>query len=341
MLVAAHRGFDESRGPPAEHLGLEGPLAGMAQPLGHVGAGGRAAWEALCTNQFHDVLPGSSVAEVNEQAMDDYANVAGRLDGIDGHSLGALARDGEGEAWVLVNGGPIGGPCRFELEGCRGKVPVGPDGKQLPSQPTEGGLFVLPYEVDWWSVTPFKLRDGEPDPVKTDLRCGKEGDGWFMENNLVRAEVGADGALRSVMDKARGELLAEGRAGNELVAYEDRPIGWDAWDIDPFYEEKQESIGEADRVGLVEEGPLRATVLVERSWRSSTIEQRISLCPDSERIDFDTKVDWHESHVLLKAAFPVAITAEEARYHVPFGHVKRTTSREYPGEWAQFEVPAH
>lgn len=228
----------------------------MAQPLGHVGAGGRAAWEALCSNQFHDVLPGSSVAEVNEQAMDDYANVAGRLDGIDGHSLGALARDGEGEAWVLVNGGPIGGPCRFELEGCRGKVPVGPDGKQLLSQPTEGGLFVLPYEVDWWSVTPFKLRDEEPDPVKTDLRCGKEGDGWFMENNLVRAEVGADGALRSVTDKARGELLAEGRAGNELVAYEDRPIVWDAWDIDPFYEEKQESIGGAKRVELVEEGPL-------------------------------------------------------------------------------------
>jgi alpha-mannosidase len=137
------------------------------------------------------------------------------------------------------------------------------------------------------------------------------------------------------------DVLAAGQTGNQLVAFEDRPLTYDAWDIDIFYEEKPYPLHEATQVRLIEQGPVRVTLEVVRAFLSSTIRQRISLWRSSPRIDFATEIDWHEHQILLKAAFPLAINSARATYEIQFGSVERPTHRNTSWDMARFEVPAH
>ncbi|MEM8537370.1 MAG: glycoside hydrolase family 38 C-terminal domain-containing protein, partial [Pseudomonadota bacterium] len=119
-------------------------------------------------------------------------------------------------------------------------------------------------------------------------------------------------------------------------------IAWDAWDIDPSYEERWERVtGPQTTARIVETGPLRVSVLFETVWRDSKITQYVRLCAHSARLDFVTDVDWHEQQTLLKAAFPTAVAATEAIYDVQWGRVARSTTRDTSFDAARFEVPAH
>jgi alpha-mannosidase len=135
-------------------------------------------------------------------------------------------------------------------------------------------------------------------------------------------------------------LPPEARA-NALLAFEDRPMNFDAWDIDIFYEDRTEKIEGVESITIVEQGPLRAGVAVTRAYRSSRIHQTIYLYHDSRRIDFDTRIDWHEHHILLKAAFPVNVMSPAATYDVQWGNVQRPTHRNTSWDWARFETCAH
>ena len=126
-----------------------------------------------------------------------------------------------------------------------------------------------------------------------------------MHNDCYELAFDANGEIRRLYDKrAERDVLASGQSGNQLVAFEDRPLTYDAWDIDIFYEEKPYPLREGAQLRLIEQGPVRVTVEVERTFLSSRIRQRISLWRSSPRIDFATEIDWHEHQILLKAAFP-------------------------------------
>jgi len=161
----------------------------------------------------------------------------------------------------------------------------------------------------------------------------------------------ANGRLKLAIDRANGcitslmaggkEFLAAGACGNQLQTYKDTPTRYDAWNIDPgTLDGTMTPISGVDSVALVADGPLRKTVRVTRSWQNSKFVQDISLDAGADEALVDNSVDWHETHVLLKAAFALAASGPKATYEIPYGAIARTTLRTNSWEKAQFEVPA-
>jgi alpha-mannosidase len=163
----------------------------------------------------------------------------------------------------------------------------------------------------------------------------------LLENAELRLELDDNGEIARLYDKTVGrEALLPGTPANQLVAYEDRPMQWDAWDIDIFYEEKPYAVREIIDWRVSESGPLRAAITLTRRLGTSTITQHICMWHDSRRIDFATEVDWRERQTLLRALFPLNINATRATCEIQFGAVERPTHRNTSWDWARFEVCA-
>ncbi len=262
------------------------------------------AWKLLLINQFHDVLPGSSIHWVYEQTAADHAEVLSLAGGLEAECTSAIARQcdttGAKEPAVVFN------PTPYERREAYGTVPaMGYAVVDLAAPPPTG-------------------------PVEA-------GAGW-MANGLLRVEWDTAGRLTSIRDLEHDrEVLAAGRAGNVLHLHHDRPREYDAWDVDRSYLDDFEELD-----GPAETEPLGAgAVRFRRQFGASALDQTMVLKPGSRRLDFVTTVDWHERHRFLKVAFPVDVHTDRATFEIQFGHVSRPTHENTPWEQARFEVCAH
>ncbi|MGW7492413.1 alpha-mannosidase [Streptomyces sp. NPDC054786] len=288
-------------------------------------------WKTVLLHQFHDILPGSSIAWVHREARDTYAAVAAELTGIIETALGALETDAAAAAGGLTvfNASPY---ARDEVVA----LPAAGPGTDGPAEvavhvPALGSAAVRPAGPD--SATP------PPPPVRADT-----GDGGTvtLDNGLLRVRVDADGLLASVRDLHAGrEVLAPGARGNLLQLHPDHPNQYDAWDLDRHYRHRHTDLTEAESVELAEAGPLSATVRVTRAFGASRITQELTLRAGSHRLDIATDIDWHESEKVLKAAFPLDVHAERSTSEVQFGHVHRPTHTNTSWDAARFEICAH
>ncbi|MDI5971713.1 glycoside hydrolase family 38 C-terminal domain-containing protein [Streptomyces sp. SL13] len=276
-------------------------------------------WKTVLLHQFHDILPGSSIAWVHREARQTYERVREELEAITAraaHALGAAADAAPGDGPVLLNASPY---PRAE--------PV-----------------TLPDGGTGWVEAPA-LGAARPASAPRDARvtATAEGGGFLLENALLRVVVDGEGLLASVHDKtARREVLAPGARGNLLQLHPDHPNQWDAWDIDRHYRRRHTDLTQAGSVDLVESGPLRAVVRVTRAFGAgSRVVQDVTLSAGSRRIDVVTEIDWKESEKVLKAAFPLDVHAERATSEVQFGHVHRPTHTNTSWEAARFETCAH
>ena len=264
-----------------------------------------AAWKDVLLLQFHDVLPGTSINWVYEDSARIYEGV---------RSVGervvdsALSRLGPG----VFNAAPFARTEVIDVDGAATRVDV----------PALGWAPAVGVSVDGGGVV-----------------VGPSS----VENEFLRvAWDPSSGVLSSVWDKEAGrEALAPGRSGNVLQLFEDRPVDWDAWDVNAYSLAGGEELTAVDSLAVVEDGPLRATVRTVRSFGRSRLEQSMVLRAGSRRIDFVTDVDWHEDHKLLKAAFPVDVHARRATYEIQWGHVERPTHRNTSWDAARFEVCGH
>jgi alpha-mannosidase len=151
------------------------------------------------------------------------------------------------------------------------------------------------------------------------------------------------GRLSRLFDKRAGrEVLPAGKRANTFTLFNDLPIEVtsDAWDIDKHYRDVFQVLDGPAEIRVVEKGPVRATIRVKRSFSGSSLEQDIRFYAKSPRIDFETRVDWHEANKLLKVAFPVDLNNPRATYEVQFGHVERPVHENTSWESAKYEVPA-
>jgi alpha-mannosidase len=292
-----------------------------------------AAWEDLLYNQFHDVLPGSSIHEVYEDTHPQLRDVvATALAARDG-ALASLTGAG-GETFAISN-------PDINARMLTALLPEGAVADGLPSQPVEDGVLVHDPGISLagfatTTVAGQSRAAGETTPVSVSTKKRVT----TLENGLLAVEIGADGTLHRVYDKrASRETLAD--RGNQLWAYVDRPRAWDAWDIDETYPDAGMEIAEVDSIEVVENGPLRAAVRVTRTWRSSTFVQTYRLLAGSSRIDIDTRISWHERLMLIRALFPTTIHSHEATFETMFGVQKRATHTNTSWERARFEVGAH
>ncbi len=280
------------------------------------------AWKLLLLNQFHDIIPGSSINWVYEDAARDYQTI---------EALGApIVRHGQTSLESRIQTADFSEPTViFNTLGFeRAEVVSDSSGHPFWAQAPSCGYRVV------------EKREELPEAVAP--VTVKQEDGEFrLENGLLRVMVDGEGRLSSVYDLgAKREVLAPGKKGNQFQLYGDTPSQWDAWDIEVFYGEVGYELHEMDVVEIVESGPLRAVLQAKRHFRNSWISQRIVLRAGSARIDFETEVDWQEERKLLKVAFPVNVRSPRATYEIQFGHTERPTHRNTSWDAAKFEVCA-
>ncbi|MBN8592283.1 MAG: alpha-mannosidase [Anaerolineae bacterium] len=295
----------------------------------------RRAWELVCLNQFHDIIPGSSITAVYTDSLAQYAEIFAIAEQVQQDALAVIQTQLSGDL-LLINPAACArwNPVVF----WPGQLPAGMcfDG-EVYVQPVEGGTLLQVSSTSGYSLQGLKLIPGQAPVTDTGVTAAPD----RLENEHVRVEFNAAGDITRIYDKAEGrEVLPPGAIANQWQAFEDRPVDWEAWDVDIFFEDKLHLAEPAESIRVVESGPLRATLEIRRRILNSVYTQRISLTNSSARLDFETVIDWRERHKMLKAAFPVDVLSPVATYEVQWGNVQRPTHRNTSWDWARFEVCA-
>ena len=313
------------------------------------------AWKKITFNQFHDLAAGSGIGIIYKDAQKDYDQVHWATNEISAKALNTLSagidtRTATGASVLVFN------PMAWQRDGNM-TVDV-----QMPTA-TPNGVSVLDAHD---RVLPSTVLSSNPKThsykllveAKAVPSMGYEvlhvvtghrafasdlkASGLTLENAALRVVVDPKtGCITSLYDKKSSfETIAAGACGNQLQTFHDLPKQYDAWNIDPGTLDHMTPIDEVDSVKLVENNPVRAVVRVTRTWQSSKFVQDIQLYAGADTVNVVNNIDWHETHVLLKAAFPLAATAPMATYEIPYGTIQRPTTRDNSWEKARFEVPA-
>ena len=294
------------------------------------------AWQIICLNQFHDIIPGSSIGAVYEESQQQYGQLTQDVTRLRDEALQSIANQLDADV-ILVNATSFTQPGLVFIPG-DSRQHFTRDGKPLPLQSGEAGVWVDTGEIAPYSVIALQtIMDDRPQTLvngQTSI--------VILENKFIRVEFNKDGDITRIFDKqANREVLSPNAIANQFQAFEDRPSSWDAWDIEIFYDDKLWLADPASSIEFVEYGELRQTLEIKRRILNSSYTQRISLDHNSPRLDFDTHIDWKERHILLKAAFPVDVLAPQATYEIQWGNVQRPTHRNTSWDWARFETCAH
>jgi len=293
------------------------------------------AWKNLLLNQFHDIFPGSSIPEVFEDAnlawaqaenscreiiQEIEARVSNAMDlwnfhSFPYHGIVELPKSALGEE---------NGLC------LRGDTSQ----KNIPIQKTDTGIIFYTDIVPSLGYIRYKLIDTQVPPVEVPFL---EVEIDRLENKYLKVMLDpATGDIHQILDKRTHKTLLN--SPSNLQFFEDGGQYWDAWNIDPQYEQKQLSGLALQSWSIQEQGPLRASLKSIRRFRGSAFHQEILLDAYSPNITVKNWVDWQEEHILLKACFPLSFSASFATYEIPMGVICRSTE----GEEAKvkFEVPA-
>ncbi|HVN15903.1 MAG TPA: alpha-mannosidase [Anaerolineales bacterium] len=297
---------------------------GMSYPVADL----QMMWKKVLTNQFHDIIPGSSINEVYQDSTRDYEKIIRRGSDLRENALATLFPSGKQSDRIGVFN-TLSFPHTEVIE-----LPEGMSGTQ--SAASGRGLALVSAPGIGYAIQRVEDPDRSVSIVETR-------DNFQLENERLKAVINRQGELVSLFDKTNQcECIQPGERGNRFVLYEDQPNNWDAWDVDIFHLEKPLAIGDVVSIKIIESGPLRAALEVERVISASShLRQVISLTAPSNRLDFECFVDWHEKQKFLKVEFPLNVRAQSATYEIQFGHVQRPTHFNTTYDLARFEVPAH
>lgn len=288
-----------------------------------------AAWKMLLLNQFHDILPGSSIHRVHEESEEQLTEVIETATEMTEKATGSFVNEDE-EAWTLFNSLSWKRHALVELpEGVEGLI--SDVGEALPAQKTgESSFAELPLSPIGWK----SFSEGAPVSVENLIMA----DPTCLENDLVRVRFNDFGEITSIYDKGTGQELADGVC-NKLCMYQDIPSTYDAWDMDSMYSQSPVALPEKAQITVTAQGPLFGQLVIRRKLNNSLMEQTVTLQRGSRRMDFHTRIDWQERHKLLKVNFPVKYHAQNALHEIQFGHLERPTHRSRKIDQDRFEVP--
>jgi alpha-mannosidase len=299
-----------------------------AKELDALRGGLDGAWKTLLLNQFHDILPGSSIEAVYKDARADHAAISETAHGARDALEAGFARlaDTRGmRSPVLVRNSASTARC--------GVVAIGDALMHASDVPALGMKVVDAAEIG-------------AIPQAVEVKATKRG--VVLSNGIVRAVIDLAGRVAELehlptrrtanMRDARGQL----QPLNQLAIYEDRPRRWEAWDTDRDYFDKCELLDGDCEIAITEHHPLRGEVRVERAvGEKSTIWQTYRLDAGSTRLEVRTEVEWHETQRLLRALFPLDVRARHAWFGTQYGSIERPIHRNTSWEEARFEVPGH
>ena len=299
----------------------------------------KTGWETILRNHFHDIIPGSSIQEVYEDCEVEYSEANENFKGImDAFATKFITQ--KDNQWTLINSA---GWTRsevvnipFENKALAGHF-VDENQQVLKSEKNDQGYQVAVDDITALSSKTIMFVETKKETAKAVFEVDKN----KITTPFYEIEWNDDGQLTSIYDKSsKRQVIEAGGMGNYLQLFEDKPIQYDAWDIELYYVLKKKVIN-ASKIEVVTNNSLMATVRFTYEFGKSVIVQDMNVFSDSRRIDFATNVDWKERQQLLKASFDVDIRATEARYDIQFGNVKRPTHWNTSWDMAKFETVAH
>ncbi|XP_030620900.1 alpha-mannosidase 2C1 [Chanos chanos] len=278
-------------------------------------------WRLLLLNQFHDVLPGSCIEMVVDDALEYYQEIQKSGMGLLQAACVALLSQGSGTA--VLNTLPWD---RTEVV-------------SLSEENTQPRLVLVKAPSVGIGCISDSVQPVSPVSVTV------QPDGTIrMENGILQAVIDKMGCLMSLllMEKNK-ETISEGCLGNQFVLFDDVPLYWDAWDVMDYHLQTRKPVVDVVQpTKVVCSGGLRGSVTFTlRISGKSTVTQEIILDANCPYIKFSTQVDWTEAHKFLKVEFPVRVRSPNATYEIQFGHVQRPTHRNTSWDWARFEVWGH
>lgn len=272
-------------------------------------------WRKLLLNQFHDILPGSSIHRVYEEAELKFSEVINEARSIAEKAAQTFVKENAGV--TVFNS--LSWPRHVLVDTPSGQAEV-----DVPAFGWKSVKEATAFHKGESAVTASVMENGD----------------FRLENDLICATFNSQGEIISLMDKVtnREQMAA---AGNHFCMYKDTPDIFDAWDLNSMTEDLPVALNEPGEIVIVQSGPLEASLRLTRQLHQSKLVQTISLRRGSRRLDFATGIDWQESHKLLKVNFPVTIHAEEAIHEIQFGHLRRPTHKSRPYDADRFEVSNH
>ena len=287
------------------------------------------AWKTLLLNQFHDIIPGSSIRQVYERTEREHFMILqqarqGMLD-----ACARLFGKKNGSA-VLVNTLSNDWVGLAELPGdWIGRAVLDEAGEELPSQVIDGRLRVGVTVPAGGCVTIRRGARRSDTPKDTGRRV--------LENAFVRYEFDGSGRLVRAYDKELKQEFLSGE-GNVLSLYNDRPVNYEAWDVDIYYPRDKKGELECVSAGTVLRGPAADSVEFAYRTEKSKFRQLVVLGKNTRRLDFTTWVEWHEYRTLLRVAFPTAIRSETASFDIQYAFIERNTHDNTIWDRAKFET---
>ena len=301
-----------------------------------------SAWENILLNQFHDILPGTSIKEVYDVTKEEYKNLINDANNFINEGMEFICSNVNLDKKSLIVFNTLG----FERKDIAiFTIPLGikypmlsdDKGEKILCQCIENGKALAYVEgIPPLGYKTYLIEESLEMNLEK-IKLTKES----AENDYFKILFDGSGQIKSFVHKENGrELLKAGAIGNELQAFEDRPMNFDNWDIDIFYKEKMWLVDDVQKIEVIENGPLRATLQIERKFMDSKIVQKIYVYKNIGRVDFNTFVDWKQSQILLKVAFPIDINAKKATYEIQYGNIERPTHNNTSWDVAMFEVCA-
>jgi len=336
----------------AEILSVAASLGDDARAPGTQASPGRGAyprraldeaWKIVLRNQFHDVIPGSSIAEVYEDSRAEYAQAEALVNRVLAEGTAALNEPRVG-AWTIFNSAAWARSSYARIP-ISGIVPgaasfIDGEGRNLPFQEDGEEILVHVPHVDPTAtaiVRAVSQRGSEPSaPVASSFRVT----GSSVESPFHVLRWNEVGQLVELFDKSLGRNVLAG-PGNVFEIFEDKPRQYDAWELESTIDLKMEKIEDFLGAELQGQGPCFTKIRFAWRYNRSSIEQDLVVYADLDRIDFRTRVDWQERDKLLKVAFPVDVRSTSARYDIQYGSVERPTHRSTSWDFAKFEVLGH
>ncbi len=301
-------------------------------------------WKTLLLNQFHDILPGSSIEKVYLDSRQQFAELFQDINAMNRHALTSLADSIHTKKAAVVVFNTLSfqrndyiSIQKSDLGTAKGIED--PGGNLLPVQTdADGNQLIYAENIPSMGYRTYYPAAGTWIPDFSVFPISEN----HLENEFYILEFDATGCISRLYDKtSHRNVLADNARGNCLKAYDDRPYKWDTWNIDMYYEEKFWEADDLISSEVVEKGPLRYGIRQHRKFQNSHIVQTIYIYHGMPRIDFITDIDWKEDSLVLKAEFPVEINSDYATYDIQFGNVRRPTHTNTSWDTAKYEVCAH
>jgi alpha-mannosidase len=312
-------------------------LGGRAYPQKRL----NEAWTLVMGGQFHDIMAGTATPQSYNYAWNDEVIAMNQFAGVlqDATSTVVAGMDTRGAGTPIIVYNPLNvereDVVQADLEAVGGTNPrvIGPDGKEVLAQPHGDELLFL-AKVPSIGYAVFHVQEGAPAPESSELKITESS----LENARYRVQVDQNGDVGSIFDKKLNKELLSAPA--RLALLSEHPKQWPAWNMD--YEDQMRAprayVSGPAKIRILEHGPVRVALEIEREAEGSKFVQTISLSAGDagNRVEFANDIDWHTKEAALKAVFPLAFSNDNATYNWDVGTIERPTNTP-----KKFEVPSH